>query len=236
MGFASASATEPAANGSVQDATIIHPRASELWRSDQRRENQLEWTSSARRMAADKFTALRALRQDRDRRLATAVANAVSSMPFAPHERNTSPSGPGSSDETPAPMPGEADSTTRVAAQPLPEFITAQARDATETLRQAAVHANREVFGEKISDTAPPALLVLALVAIFVVPAAGFALILLGLAHLRGHSLAKGSFLVLAGALTIWATYAVARSVNPDFLHPAKPAAYAADRDTKGID
>jgi hypothetical protein len=139
-------------------------------------------------------------------------------VPFAPPERNSFPSGSGSFDETAAPLPGEADATTRDAVQPLPEFIAAQARDATETLRQAAVHANRQVFGEKISDTAPPALLVLALVAIFVVPAAGLALVLLGLAHLRSHSFAKGSFLVLTGALAVWATYAVARNMNPDFL------------------
>jgi hypothetical protein len=173
-------------------------------------------------MAADKLTALRALREERDRRLAIAMAGVAASMPFAPPQRGAFAAGSGTSDEKHEPIDGPAGSKRPDEAQPLPEFIASKAQDATETLRQAALRANREVFGKEIAETAPPALLILALVAIIVVPAAGVALLLLGIAHLRGHSFVKGSLLILIGALTVWATYAVASSVNPHLLRRAQ--------------
>jgi len=200
--------------------TIILRDAGTIMRQDQRRETILEQTESARRMATDKQRALVELRSDRDRRVAVAIARAAAERPFRTPE-NTRLAAAASAAGVRGP---DSPATPRQLASPTPPSFTPEERSKTvaertaETVDRVVDNIGQKVFRTPAAQPLPPGLFALALIGMFLVPAGGLGLVLIGFAHLRGHSFVSGSIILAVGGLLLWGTWSLAKTTNPDLL------------------
>lgn len=199
--------------------TIILRDAGALMRSDQRRETILEQTESARRMAADKQRALIELRSDRDRRVAVAIARAAATRPFrAPEDVRLTTA------EPTAPMAEQPGPPTTMPFPPAERKKTV-AQQTAETVDRVVDNIGQKIFNTPAAQPQPPGFFALALIGMFLVPAGGFGMVLIGLAHLRGHSFVSGSIILAIGGLMLWGTWSLAKTITPGLLgNPTREA------------
>jgi len=213
--------------------TIILRDPGTIMRQDQRRETILEQTESARRMATDKQRLLLELRSERDRRVAGAIASAAADQPFRPPENTRLATAEPAAGAPAAESPAQ----PRRLASPTPPSFTPGERSKTvaertaETVDRVVDNIGQKVFNTPAAQPLPPGLYALALIGMFLVPAMGVGLILIGFAHLRGHSFVSGSIILAIGGLLLWGTWSLAKTINPDLLSnparnsPAPPSA-----------
>jgi hypothetical protein len=181
-------------------------------REDQRRESFLEEIAASRRMAADKQRLLLELRSERDRRVTVAIARAVTSSPLPPGTAGRSRPAPAQ-----RPLADSSIPKTPIRAAPHPGDTTVAQR-AAQTVDRVISDVGLGVFGTEPARPAPPGLFALALIGMFLVPALGVGLLLIGFAHLRAHSLVSGTALLACGGLLMWGTWTLAKMTNPDWL------------------
>jgi len=210
--------------------TAVLPSATSIMLNDQRRESRLEKMASDARIARDKNTRLAELRQERDRRVTAAIARAAPAAPFRPPAPQpgivvTDTSTPAPADQSiPSALP-PSPQTVRLPPRTAPLATTAPARPApTATPPRApapapAANNTEAATGAAVAaKTTPPGLYALALIGMCLVPALGVGLLMIGFAHLRGHSFVSGTAIMIAGALVLWGSVTAARLINPDLL------------------
>jgi hypothetical protein len=200
--------------------TVAHPRALGLAAADQAREGRLQQNWLNRQFAEDKARFKRQIQVENDRQIAVAIANKAPAPPFRETRENT---GQGAN---PAPAaivimeapPGASTPPPRRAPTPAATPPGGPGQRAAEAAEAIASRVGEAVFGPAAARPMPAGLFVLALVGMFLAPAAGAALVLIGFAHLRGHSFFSGSVITVLGGLFIWGTIALATRINPDLL------------------
>jgi hypothetical protein len=201
--------------------TVAHPRALGLAAADQAREQRLQQEWRARQFAEDKAAFLRDIRAHTYRQIAVAVANKAPAPPFRPPSKSNH----GATPPANAPVVMSPSVVPMKAARPKNTDVPRSTPTPTGPGPKMAAAAEKvvsnigqSVFGRAGTQPVAPGLFVLALVGIFVVPAAGIALILIGFAHLRGHSFLSGSIITILGGLLLWGTIALATRINPDLV------------------
>jgi len=211
--------------------TALLPGARSVMLSDQRRETRLEKMESEARIARDKGTRLAELRQDRDRRVAAAIARAAPAAPFRPAATPHSIVGATPAPLQPAIVASELPAATspQASSTPPPPITSAPPEPptrATPIPAPPSTPSPAQITGNSVETApaaeagqdAPTGLFALALIGLFLVPAMGVGLIFVGFAHLRGHSFISGTAIIIAGALVLWGAYTAARLINPDLL------------------
>ena len=221
--------------------TVIHVSAEAIASADSQREGAAEQRAARERMAKDKTRILLDLRSEHRRQVAAAVAAKTGESFSQPREKNaTIPAVVAGADgggfepvrvvdatKLPAPLPPQP--------SPSPVGTTRLAAPA------AAVDEIIQRVGEKVVGSAPnqplsPGLFALVLIGLFLVPSSGIALLLLGIAHLRGHRFLSGSVIIALGCLFLWGTWSLARTANPELFtgasHASRDRAAPADFST----
>ncbi len=208
------------------EATAVHENAESIATTDTLRETALERKAAEERIAADKFQILLELRTDRDRRVAGAKAKA--SVPFAPlRPKSTTPvllasAGAVEGPTTPAIDPSPPSLPASPAA-PRPAVIP-KTNTPAAVVDQVVQQVGSQIIGTPEGKPLSPGLFALVLIGLFLVPAAGITLLLLGIAHLRGHSFLSGLVILAIGGLFLWGTWSLARTVSPDLLTGSRQA------------
>jgi len=208
------------------NGTIVHERASVIAAADGRRESAIERRGTAERMNKQKAQTLRELRIDRDRRVASAIAKAW--VPFQPPRPKRPPS---TLLATAGQAEGQAAPTIDLSRPQLPPppavsrpSGTPRPRTPAAVVDQVVQQVGSQIIGTPSGKPLSPGLFALVLVGLFLVPAAAITLLLLGIAHLRGHSFVTGSMIIALGGLLLWGTWSLARTINPDLLAQSQPA------------
>ncbi len=105
--------------------------------------------------------------------------------------------------------------------QVIPEFISGPANKVVDTARGTAEvidkvvdQVDREVLGNPTPSSARSGMFVLVLIAMFLIPAAGAAALLLGVEHLRARSLRTGSIYLVVGVAILWASVSTAMALR----------------------
>jgi hypothetical protein len=202
-------------------ATSVHPLAPKVAATDRAREGNLQQAHDQLHFAQTKARIQQDLRFENNRQIATAIANKAPAPPFRESvktgiEHEASPASPliiapdPTAAQTPDHRPGYVAGPT-----PTPAGLGQKAAAAADAIVN---NVGQTLFGPAAAPPLHPGLFVLALVGIFVVPAAGGALVLIGLAHLRGHSFTSGTVIITLGALILWGSYTAARMIDPDLL------------------
>jgi hypothetical protein len=204
--------------GPSDGATEIHPEAGDIGVRDRGREGEEErrfW-----RKIFDDVKAERLLyyRTQRDRAVGRAIAAALSTEPFPPPAAGTG---------APEVAPPEAGHPAAAAIEALPEWLSSPAttvadrtRAAVQSVDKVADKIEREVLGNSELSAGRPGLLALLLSAMFLIPAAGVAGLVLGIAHLRARSLRTGGIFLVTGTVIIGATVFAVWAVRASLADP----------------
>lgn len=197
--------------------TVAHPRALGLAAADQAREGRLQRNWLGRQFSEDKAHFLRQYQIETDRQVAGAMAKKAPAPPFRPPQLPPSSTSPPTLSKA-----STATDRTFVPSEPPPASVPRSTPKPTgpgpETAAIAERIVNKIINRPAAAPPLPPGLFVLALVGVFVVPATGAALVLIGLSHLRGHNFFSGSVITLLGGLVLWGTIALATRINPDLV------------------
>jgi hypothetical protein len=201
--------------GNRELQTLIMPGAWSVMRADQQREEAILLREAEEFMAKIKRMHLSALRTERDRAVASAVAAAAAFQPFSPPAR-ASVSLIDRSVETPASVVSAA--SPAEPRKPSPGFVSRvidrtadAARDVVSRAGDVAASVERRASGH----SSPGGYYALVIIAIFLVPSIGLAAILLGIAHLRHWSFFSGSVWVGVGCVMVWLAFSGAKMLVP---------------------
>lgn len=204
--------------------TRIYEKAESAASEDARREAALENRAAQQRIAADKARSLFELRNDRERRIAAAKAQTLT--PFDPPRQKAEPpvlladageatvESPPSIDLSPPPL-ASTPPRPRPTSTPRPKKPVA-------VVDEVVQQVGSRIMGTPSGQPLAPGLFALVLIALFLVPAVGITLLLLGIAHLRGHSFFSGSVILVVGALFLYATWSLARIIDPEIFTQSK--------------
>lgn len=208
----------PALAGTSDHATEIHPEAEDIGRRDRGREGEEERRFWRRIFDDVKAERLLHYRTQRDRAVGGAVAAALSTQPFPP---------PTAGAGAPKVAPPEADRPAAAAIEALPEWVGSPAATVADTTRAAlqsvdkvADKIEREVWGNSEPSAGRPGLLFLLLSAMFLIPGAGVAGLVLGVAHLRARGLRTGGIFLVTGTVILGATVFALWAVRASLASP----------------
>lgn len=204
-------------HAAAQDATLIHPDAESISERDRVREGRKENRFWSDWSADYKAKRLFFFRTERDRSVAGAIARTDATQPFVKR--------------TPPRMSAETeDNETAVgtgsrAPIEIPSFVTAPANRIVDTARKTAGTIDRvaESITREFLPSPPPknarsGLFAVLLIAMFLVPSAGLAALIVAVAHLRAHSLRTGTIFLASGVVILWASVSAALSLRADAL------------------
>jgi len=214
--------------------TTFHPRAAPLGEADRIRESARQDAEDRRFFESVKSERLIFYRTDRERRVNSRIARALSDQPL-----------PASRERTPGPQAAE---PLLIATAPEAEFPTIRENtravsipnktpppDTLQVVDEFVENAVQKITGETATPPARSAMFVLLVVGMFVVPASGIAFVILGIAHLRGHSFLPGSIILALGGLLLWGTWSLAKIIHPDLLLGGKSSAQNANATAEGL-
>lgn len=202
--------------------TMFHPNAVPIGQADRIREAAKQKAADQRFFESFKSSRKLFYQTDRERRVESRKALAVSSQPLTirtGRAPNTAASkvlimttSPESGSE--APDPRHPDNT---GIDPLPE--KAPPADTLQAVDEFVESTVQKITGGTATPPARSAMFVLLLVGMFVVPASGIAFLLLGIAHLRGHSFLPGTIILAVGGLLLWGTWSLATTIDPRLVN-----------------
>lgn len=202
-------------SGNRELETLIMPGAWSVMRADQKREEAFIFREAEEFKAKIKRMRLSALRTERDRAVARAVAAAAAFRPFSPPAR-AAVSLVDRSVETPASVASAASPAERQ--KPSPGFVSRVIDRTADTARDVVSRAGdiaASVERRASSHSSPGGYYALVVIAIFLVPSIGLAAILLGTAHLRHWSLFSGAAWIVIGAVMVWLAFSGAKMLVP---------------------
>jgi hypothetical protein len=202
-------------SGNPELETLILPGAWSVMRTDQQREEAIILREAEEFMAKIKRKHLSALRTERDRAVARALAAAAVRQPFSPPVRATA-SLSDRSVETPHSVVSAASPTEPQ--KPSPGFVSRMLDHTADTARDVVSQAGdiaASVERRASSHSSPGGYYALALIAIFLVPSIGLAAIFWGITHLRHWSFFSGAAWIVIGTVMLWLAFSGAKMLLP---------------------
>lgn len=214
--------------------TTFHPRAAPIGEADRIRESARQDAEDRRFFEGFKSQRLIFYRTDRERRVNSRIARALSDQPL-PASRGRMPSPQAAEPLLIATPPEAAITTTAENSTTTPPPVPTPPRDTLQAVDEFVENAVQKITGETATPPARSAMFVLLVVGMFVVPASGIAFVLIGIAHLRGYSFLPGSIILALGGLLLWGTWSLAKTIHPDLLLGGKSSAQSANATAEGL-
>jgi hypothetical protein len=214
--------------------TMFHPRAVPIGQADRIREAGRQDADDRRFFESFKSERLIFYRTDRERRVNSRIARAISDQPL-PARRDRIPNPQAAEPLLITTSPETAITGTRENSTAAPSPDPTPLSDTLKVVDKFIENAVQKITGEPATPPARSAMFVLLVVGMFVVPSAGIAFVLIGIAHLRGHSFLPGSIILALGGLFLWGTWSLAKSTHPDFLTAGKPSADRTNSTAEGL-
>lgn len=202
-------------SGSRELETLILPGAWSVMRAGKQREEAILLREAEEFMAKIKRMHLSALRTERDRAVANAVAAAAAFQPFSPPVRATV-SLVERSVETPASVASAASPTEHQ--KPSPGFIGRAVDRTADTARDVVSRAGdiaAAVEQRASSHSSPGGYYALVLIALFLVPSIGLAAIFFGIVHAQHWGFFSVSVWVGTGCVMVWLAISGAKMLVP---------------------
>ena len=214
--------------------TSFHPRAVPIGEADRFRESARQDAEDRRFFEGFKSERLIFYRTDRERRVNSRIARVLSDQPL-PARQEQSPSPQAAEPLLIATSPEAAITTTGENSTTTPPPFPTPLPDPLQAVDEFVENAVQKITGETATPPARSAMFVLLVVGMFVVPASGIAFVLLGIAHLRGHSFLPGSIILVLGSLLLWGTWSLAKTIHPNLLLGVKSSAQHANATAEGL-
>lgn len=207
---------------------LVLPNASEAAQKDRAREGAKQRAEDRFLFDKIKFDRLYYYRTERERAVSASIARAAAKSPFNPPRPKRPPP---ASLATAGQIEGQAAPAIDLSRPELPPppavsrpSGTPRPRTPAAVVDQVVQQVGSKIIGTPAGKPLSPGLFALVLVGLFLVPAAAISFLLLGIAHLRGHSFVTGSIIIALGGLLLWGTWSLARTINPDLLAQGQPA------------